>query len=190
MLLINNSELIPTYDANCNITSNEIEMMLKSMVLEEIFVNVSKKMMASDGYLGAVINVPSDVNWYKKDVSGTEEYDLLTFLQSFYLLQDLLDYQNNKNILETFDQISSLNDSEVDELATAMVISRIFRGSIEKMMNTILGAKYILKTLTNSSMKPWDSVKFVQNDYVGNTKAQAKEKFIATYKNICAEINK
>lgn len=189
-LLINNSELIPTYDTNCNITSNEIEMMLKSMVLEEIFVNVSKKMVASDGYLGAVINVPSDVNWYKKDVSGTEEYDLLTFLQSFYLLQDLLDYQNNKNILETFSKISSLNDSEVDVLATAMVISRIFRGSIEKMMNTILGAKYILKTLTNSSMKPWDSVKFVQNDYVGNTKAQAKAKFIATYKNICAEINK
>ena len=57
-------------------------------------------------------------------------------------------------------------------------------------MNTILGAKYFLMTLTNSSMKPWNSVMFVQNDYVGNTKAQAKAKFIATYKNICAEINK
>ena len=165
--------------------------MLKSMVLEEIFANVSMKMISSGGYLNLVLNIPSDANWYKKDVSGTEEYDLLTFLQSFYLLQDVFDYQNNKDILSTALQISKLNDQEIDKLATAMVISRIFRGSIEKMMNTIFAPTYLLKYAQNpSAVKPWDSIKFVQNDYVGNTKAQAKTKFVSTYKTICVEINK
>jgi len=190
-ILINNPDIVPTYDENCNITSNEIEVMLKSIVLEESFVNVSKNMLTNGGYLSMVIDVPSDVNWYKKDVTGSEEYDLLTFLQSFYIIQDLFDYQNNKDILNTVDAISHLDDDGINKLATGMVISRMFRSNIEKMMNTIFAPAYGLKYLQNpSAIKPWDSVKFVQADYNGNSKIQAKNKFVSAYKVMCTEINK
>ena len=189
-ILINNPDIIPTFDNNCNITSNEIEVMLKSIVMEETFVNVSKKLLEGGGYLSVVIDVPSDVNWYKKDVTGSEEYDLLTFLQSFYIIQDLFNYQNNKDILNTADSISNLNDKQIDTLATGMVISRMFRNNIEKMMNTIFGAAYLAKNPSLSALSTWNSIKFVQADYVGNTKAQAKQKFISSYKTVCAEYNK
>ena len=189
-ILINNPDIVPTFDNNCNITSNEIEVMLKSIVMEESFVNVSKKLLESGGYLSMVIDVPSDVNWYKKDVTGSEEYDLLTFLQSFYIIQDLFDYQNNKDILNTADSISHLSNDEIDTLATGMVVSRMFRNNIEKMMNTIFGAAYLAKNPTAAGLSTWNSIKFVQSDYVGNTKVQAKQKFISSYKTVCAEYNK
>ena len=189
-ILINNPDIVPTFDNNCNITSNEIEVMLKSIVMEESFVNVSKKLLEGGGYLSMVIDVPSDVNWYKKDVTGSEEYDLLTFLQSFYIIQDLFDYQNNKDILNTADSISHLSNDEIDTLATGMVVSRMFRNNIEKMMNAIFGAAYLAKNPTPAGLSTWNSIKFVQSDYVGNTKVQAKQKFISSYKTVCAEYNK
>ena len=189
-IFINNSDLVPTYDDNCNITSDKISVMLKSIVIEEIFVGISKQMLSDGGYLSAVLTVPSDVNWYKKDVSSNEEYDLLTFLQSFYIVQELFDYQNNKNILETANTICTLNTNEVNQLATGMVVSRIFRNNIEKMMNTIFFVPYGLKYSKNPSIKPWDSVKFNQSDYNGLTKVQAKNKFITAYNTMCTEINK
>ena len=48
-ILINNPDIVPTFDNNCNITSNEIEVMLKSIVMEESFVNVSKKLLEGGG---------------------------------------------------------------------------------------------------------------------------------------------
>ena len=189
-VLIENPDLIPEYDDNCNIISNEIEVMLKSIVLEEIFANVSINLCTGSGYLAMVMDVPSDVNWYKRDVLSGEEYDLQTFLQSFFIIQDIFDYSNNKDILSTASMITNLNQEEIKELATAVVISRLFRNNIERMFNTILGAHYVLKYYNNPSIAPWDSVKFVQADYIGNTKTQARDKFIVSYNKICTELKK
>ena len=100
------------------------------------------------------------------------------------------DYQNNKDILNTADSISHLSNDEIDTLATGMVVSRMFRNNIEKMMNTIFGAAYLAKNPTAAGLSTWNSIKFVQSDYVGNTKVQAKQKFISSYKTVCAEYNK
>ena len=172
------------------VVSDNIEEMLKSIILEEAYVNVTSNLLKPGGYLNMVIDVPSDVNWYKKDVSSSEEYDLLTFLQSFYLIQDVFDYRNNKDIMNAVNTISVLNDKQIDNLANGMVISRIFRSNIEKMMNTIFGAKYLMDNPTPAGLLKWNTIKFVQADYVGNTKLQAKQKFISSYKVVCAEINK
>ena len=189
-ILISNINMIPQIDQNCNIVSDNIEEMLKSIILEEAYVNVTSNLLKPGGYLNMVIDVPSDVNWYKKDVSSSEEYDLLTFLQSFYLIQDVFDYRNNKDIMNAVNTISVLNDKQIDNLANGMVISRIFRSNIEKMMNTIFGAKYLMDNPTPAGLLKWNTIKFVQADYVGNTKLQAKQKFISSYKVVCAEINK
>ncbi len=189
-VLLENPDLIPEYDENCNITSNEIEIMLKSIVLEEAFANIAITLCSGSGYLAMVIDVPSDVNWYMRDVKGTEEYDLLTFLQSFFIIQDKFDYSNNKDILSTASQIINLNEKEVKEVGTAVVISRIFRNNIEKLFNTIFMPYYALKYYSNPSIASWDSVKFVQTDYLGNSRVQARNKFITTYNKICDELKK
>ena len=83
-----------------------------------------------------------------------------------------------------------INKTEVEKLATGMVISRIFRGSIEKMFNTILYPDYLIKQLSGASLKPWDNIKFVQSNYNGNTRTAARDKFVSTFTTICVELNK
>ena len=59
------------------------------------------------------------------------------------------------------------------------------------MFNTIFGIQYQIKAVTNPAMKPWNEVKFDQNDYVETlSRTQAHANFVQTYTNICVELNK
>lgn len=189
-MLIENENMKPVYNNSCEIVSSNIAVMLDSIVLEEIFSGIASNLCKSGGYLELVINVPSDVNWYKKDVGTNEEYDLKTFLESFFIIQSAFDYTNCSNILESVTNLKTLSQTEIKNLATGMVISRIFRGSIEKMFNSIFYPEYLLKTYGGASLKSWDSIKFVQSNYVGNTKVAARDKFVSTFTTICTELNK
>lgn len=189
-LIINNKDMLPTLNEQYNVTKSNIDVMLNSIIIEEIFASIVKDICVNGGYLSSVINIPSDVNWYHKDVIGNEEYDLKTFLESFLLVQSFFGYGENSDIINSITKLKSLSNDEVELLATGMVISRIFRGSIEKIFNTIFGTEYLIKSLTSTNMKPWDSIKFNQKDYEGNTKIQARTKFIQTFNTICYELNK
>lgn len=189
-MIIKNDEMVPVYNSNCEITSSNMGVMLESKILEEIFARITKEICADGGYLSLVINIPSDVNWCRNDVVGSEEYDLQTFLDSFFLVQEAFGYSNTSDILKSASNLKKLSQAEVEQLATGMVVSRIFRGSIEKMFNAILGADYTLQSLSGKSMKSWDSIKFVQADYEGVSNLAARNKFIQTFNTICAELNK
>ena len=71
-----------------------------------------------------------------------------------------------------------------------MVVSRTFKGSIEKMFNAIMSPEYIIKSLVNNNMKSWNDVKFNASDYDNETKIQARDNFIKTFNIICSELNK
>ena len=189
-MLIENDNMKPEYNSNCEIVSSNISIMLQSIVLEEIFAGIASDLCGTGGYLELVINVPSNVNWYRKDVSSGEEYDLQTFLESFFIIQNSFDFTNSSNILNSVTSLKKLSKAEVEKLATGMVISRIFRGSIEKMFNTILYPDYLIKQLSGASLKPWDNIKFVQSNYNGNTRTAARDKFVSTFTTICVELNK
>lgn len=189
-LLIANNDLKPKFDNQYNSIDSKINIILESIVIEEIFVDVVKKMCEDTGYLANVINIPSDVNWYRKDVKGSKEYDLQTFIESFLIIQEYIGYGVNDNIINSFTKLNNLSDKEIDELATGMVTSRIFRGSIEKIFNTIFYPQYVLKSLSSSTIKLWDSIKFNQSDYENNTKVDAHDKFVSAFKKMCEELNK
>lgn len=189
-LLIANTSLKPKFDNQYNSIDSKISIILESIIIEEIFVDVVKQMCENTGYLAEVVNIPSDVNWYRKDVKGSKEYDLQTFIESFLIIQEYIGYGVNDNIINSFTKLNNLSDKEIDELATGMVTSRIFRGSIEKIFNSIFYPQYVLKSLSSSTIKSWDSIKFNQSDYENNTKVDAHDKFVSAFKKMCEELNK
>ena len=189
-MLIENEALRPKVNDNCEITSSQIGIILKSIVLEEAFVTRVKEFTKEDGYLGLVVNIPNDFKWYRKDVKGSDEYDLQTFIESFYLIQQSFDFTNNKDILSSITNLRKLSQEEVKALGTGMVVSRTFKGSIEKMFNAIMSPEYIIKSLVNNNMKSWNDVKFNASDYDNETKIQARDNFIKTFNIICSELNK
>ena len=157
---------------------------------------VSKKLLEGGGYLSVVIDVPSDVNWYKKDVKCSEEYDLQTFLESFFLIQESLDFANINDVTQCGENLRKLNDSQINDLATGMVVSRIFRGSIADMFNAIFTVDFALKA-TDSSLSNtqklelanwWMNNKFDQSKFDSATKSQAKTLFIQKFKEVCNKL--
>lgn len=188
--LISNASLKPKFDSQYNVIDSKINIILESIIIEEIFATAVKQMCENSGYLAEVINIPSDVNWYRKDIKGSEEYDLQTFIESFLIIQEFIGYGVNDNILNSFTKLNSLNEDEIDELATGMVVSRVFRGSIEKIFNTIFYPQYIIKSLTSSTIQSWDNIKFKQSDYNNKTKVEAHNKFVEAFNKICSELNK
>jgi len=194
-MIVENNNMIPVYDSQYNVVSSNVGELLKSIIFEEIFANVVQEMCAEGGYLALVINIPSDVNWYRKDVSGSEEYDLQSFIESFFLIQSALDFENIKNIEESGSSLKQLSQSEVQSLATGMVCSRIFKGSIATMFNLIFSAEFAKIAVDDRySMSEkielatwWQNNLFVQSDYNG-TKADARAKFISKFNAICSKL--
>ena len=154
------------------------------------------RLWPEQGYLALVINVPSDVNWYKKDVKGSEEYDLQSFLESFFLIQEALDFANISDITQAGSSLIKLNEKQIDNLATGMVVSRIFKGSIADMFNAIFTVDFALKaqdpSLSNAQKLElanwWLSNKFDQSKFDSLSKAQAKTLFVQKFKEICNKL--
>lgn len=194
-MIIENENMIPVYDSQYNVVSSNIGILLNSIIFEEIFASVVKDMCKDDGYLALVINIPSDVNWYRKDVSNNEEYDLKTFMESFFLVQGALDFKNIKNIEESGNSLRNLSQSEVDSLATGMVISRIFKGSIADMFNVIFTAEFAKVANDNNYSVVqklelatwWSNNMFDQKDYDGS-KVAARTKFIEKFNEVCNKL--
>lgn len=189
--LINNNSMAPSYNATTFEVEEDshINKMLKSLIIEEIFAEIAEGLLTND--LSSIITLPSDgFNYYRKDaISKNSEYDLRTFLESFYLLKRNI---SNDNIIEAGNEFvnigKSYDDSKLKDLGAAMVISRTFKNSISLMYNTLLGAHFFLANGYNTAtLATWETIKFVQSDYdTASTKADAHSKFMDTYKNICS----
>lgn len=124
------------------VTSSKVAIMLDSMIIEKIIANHTGKITGTDKPLADYINEPVDgYHWLKADVydsiSGTYDsdlYDLESFLNSLFLMNALdikYDKFNEINLLD-------LDANDITGLSEAMVISRVFKGSIAKMFNKLL----------------------------------------------------
>ena len=191
--IVNNSNMVPQYDSNYDVTNSNIEIMLRSIIIETIFVEITKPIY--NQLRASVLNEPvGGFVWYKKDLAGSYiEHDLRTFLESYYIMQKHINYDNITETVNTLIHLGDgTHDEELDHLAAGMVISRSFRGSIALMFNKIFKGKYNGLYATHSAvMKPWDEVAFNQTKYDNAaTKKEAHDLFVADYKNICNEIGK
>lgn len=196
-LIIENEELYPELDSEYNVVSTKVNEMLKSMIIEEAFASVVKKMFENNGYVTEVLTLPSDVNWYRKDVNNNEEYDLKLFVEAFIIVQEYFDFENIKNIVNSGSSIRKLSTSEISNLSTGMVISRIFRNNFAKLFNAIFTVEFanVVNDSSLSDMEKlqlatwWTNNMFNQADYDNVTKAIARNRMIASISAVCIELN-
>ena len=175
--LFENDNFVPDLDEEKNnsiVKYNYLHNFLQSKVMEKVFVGIVKGILV-EGFMNSfmVTPTPGGYQWYEyqylRDHDGDPdyEYDLLHMIESLYQMEKAnLGYK-------TFESpsLSKLNDIETDKLADAFVISRAFRGSIEKALNGLFGPFYIAKY----GLVAWNSVKLVQSDYDGLSKKEASE---------------
>lgn len=164
-LLVSNENMKPKYNSNCEITESNNNEMLKSIILEEAFVQIVESLCTNGGCLEDLIELPSDFVWYRKDLKSSKEYDLQTFLDSYYLIQKPLMLGADFNLDRSYTNLKSLSDSELDVLATGMVISRTFKNNIATMFNKMLKVNILN-----------------QSEYNNASKLAAKQKFISDFK--------
>ena len=160
------------------VENSDFEILLDSLIVENIISGVAESI--ATGSLEYYLVVPgTGYNWLKSDVIvdydistyNSELYDLQSFLESLYLMDRA---GINYKTLGSSD-ITSLNESNFDVIATSMVISRIFKGSISKMFNGILEPTfnllpdYIPLDAPNISATKhlWEDVELKQIDYDG-----------------------
>ncbi len=191
--IIGNASMIPLYDSNFNITESNIAIILESAIIENIFADIVMGIV--NGGFGNLINEPTGgYKWYKLEaIAANSEYDLCKFLESFYLMNPYMDYNNPANSASTLIRLGDGNhETELGELGAAMVISRIFKNSIAKMYNNIFGVIYPTDSIAAlNGMKTWNEVKFdeqLYNDPVSKTNAHAN--FIVQYHNLYNELAK
>ena len=120
---------------------------LNSIILEEVFSSIVQEMCAPNGYLSLVINIPSDVNWYKKDVKGSEEYDLQTFLESFFLIQESLDFANINDVTQCGENLRKLKPNIIIEIDGGIKDTNI--KEVKKYVTTILNEMKDNQNITN-----------------------------------------
>ena len=101
-LIIKNEQLYPQVDGKYNVISTKVDELLNSIIIEEVFATVVKEMFNDNGYLSEVFVVPTDVNWYRKDASKNEEYDLKLFIEAFVVVQEFFDFNIFEEIVGVF----------------------------------------------------------------------------------------
>ena len=196
-LIIENELLYPTFDSEYNVTNSVVEIILDSVIIEEAFARVVKSMFDTNGYLSNVLKAPSDANWYKKDVVGSEEYDLKTFIESFIIVQKYLDFENIKDIEHSGSSIRKLSTSEIADLATGMVISRTFRNNIAIIFNAIFTVEFanmandptISQTDKIVLATWWANNMFKQSDFDNVSRSIARSRVVAKVSAVCEELN-
>ena len=180
------------------VIDSDIEVMLKSYIMEEVFANTTENLI-SNGSLSTFFDstLVSNFNYYKdseKVKVMNDEYDLRTFLESFYIMNRYINYSNLQgNLSKLIDLGKDENSANLNDLAAGMVISRVFRGSIANIYNGLFLMYYANVASNNSSLfitHPYDSLtKFDQSHYSSNpiNKVTDHDNFVSDYKVISNE---
>ncbi|MFA6627959.1 MAG: hypothetical protein WCT17_05465, partial [Bacilli bacterium] len=170
---------ILVHDAQFDVTNSDFETLVNSVVMENIVAGLVEDI--ADTVMVDFLTVPADgYHFYKKDLITDYDpttfnvslYDLQGFLESLYVMnQSGIDYK----ILQSAN-ILNFDDNTTTTFSKAMVISRVFKGSIEKMFNTMLQPTYTsmpdqipvsFMPLVVYNKKAWDDVRFYQINYDG-----------------------
>ena len=110
--------------------------------------------------------------------------------------QEALDFANINDVTQSGSNLRKLNSTEIDNLATGMVVSRIFKGSIADMFNAIFTVDFALKAQDPSLSTAqklelanwWLSNKFDQSKFDSVSKSQAKTLFIQKFNEVCNKL--
>ena len=179
------------HDEDLYATSSDFATLVNSVVMEGIIAPLINDIATN--IMTDFLTVPSDgYHFYKKDLItdfnletyNEALYDLQSFMESLYVMNQAgIDYKE-------LDEVNILGfDEETSEtFAKAMVISRVFKGSIEQMFNEMLLPTY--NSLPNVipvslvpyiaySKKTWVDVKFNQADYEDKTRKEAYNLLVA-----------
>ena len=173
--LLNNEDFIPALDANKVNTNPNVHTFLQSKMIEQVFVDLAKSILTGDGVMAAYINEPyGGYVWYEHIYTTTYseddryEYDLQTILESLYEMNAAgLNYSTfGGSAAQIATALASVNRAK---LADAFVISRTFRGSIQKTFNGIFEtpytAAYAIGMYNGHPIDSWATVALVQADY-------------------------
>ncbi len=178
-----------TYDvSSAQITSSEIEKILNSYIMENVFAHLV--INEENGILNSFVNAgfitsPTEPNWYRNDgTHDDQEYDLKTFLESVFLMKGYFNYKNLTVFNPT--QLPNLfkTNEDIEKLGIAMVNSRIFKSSIANMYNRLFESIYKVALLTGASGRSWDEVKFVQDEYDHMSQKDAYNRFVEQFSEI------
>jgi hypothetical protein len=174
-----------THDAEFYVTESDFETLVNSVVMENIIADLVEDIATT--VMVDYLTVPADgYHFYKKELITNFDpatfdedlYDLQGFMESLYVMnQSGIDY----NDLASAD-ILSFDESTSQTFSKSMVISRVFKGSIEEMYNSLLYPTYTsmadtipvsLMPLIVYTKKAWDNVRFYQTDYDDETRLEA-----------------
>lgn len=110
----------------------DLDILLDSRVMEKTIINHIEPLFAFGGSLYEYMNLPDDISW-ERDYSTTPptEGDLKPFLEALQMMDKAgVNYQNIN--------IEAIAESDSDELATALLHSRIISKSISKMLKKVI----------------------------------------------------
>lgn len=194
--LFSNPDFIPELNAETKINEddpNTIVLFLKSKIVENTFADLAQGVL---GNMSAFINSPEGgYIWYEHiytssydPADDTYEYDLKTILETLYLMNDSgLGYSTFTAGLAPNDLGKVLKGVTTSTLADAFVISRTFRGSIEKALNGLLEPVYtaayyngMAGTYGGSPIPAWGTVELHQDDYNKPTTKKDASDLLAT----------
>ncbi len=181
------------YDKEYEVLISDVEILLKSYIIEHIFAKLTEQLLGNT--FNNLIN-SGTFNYYKNDpkVKLGDEYDLRTFLESFYIMNRYIDYSTITSSFTKLGVIANNENGELDDLAAGMVISRTFRNSIATMYNSIFAGYYGSIVIKNQSllqshplpgMTKFDQTRYDISDTL--TKVNAHDNFVNDYKAIYAE---
>ncbi|MBO4623161.1 MAG: hypothetical protein J5691_04655 [Bacilli bacterium] len=173
--LLNNEDFIPVLDANKVNSNTNVHTFLQSKMIEQVFVDLAKSILTGDGVMANYINAPyGGFVWYEYiyttnySEDDRYEYDLQTVLESLYEMNAAgLNYSTfGGSAASIASALASVNRAK---LADAFVISRTFRGSIQKTFNGIFEtpytAAYAIGMYNGHPIDSWATVALVQADY-------------------------
>lgn len=181
-----------TYNDNYDVMSSDVEILLKSYIIEHIFAQLTNTLLV-DTFNGMISF--GGFNYYSNDpkVKAGDEYDLRTFLESFYIMNKYIDYSSITSSFDNLDVLAN-NDEKLNDLAAGMVISRTFRNSLATLYDAIFAAYYASLAMSNpllimshpiSGMPKFDQTRFNVSDTL--TKVNAHDNFVVDYTNIYSE---
>ena len=173
--LLNNEDFVPALDANKVNTNTNVHTFLQSKMIEQVFVDLAKSILTGEGVMADYINEPyGGYVWYEHIYTTTYreddrfEYDLQTILESLYEMNAAgLNYSTFGGSASQI--ATALASVDRAKLADAFVISRTFRGSIQKTFNGIFEtpytAAYAIGLYNGHPIDSWATVALVQADY-------------------------
>lgn len=161
--------------------TNKIEIILKSIVIEEIFADVAGGVYNQLKSIEFLQDFPG-FKWHKNEVAEGDEYDLRTFLESYvifneYVLGKIIPTYDVQVLLDIGNNVTSL-----DQLGAAMANSRPFTASASDILTFMFYPAYL-------DLGVLPSVTADQANYDGKSKNEVFLQFKEDYKKFCDEIS-